>query len=309
MLHPTAEFPHPKPKLAFLGAGTVGTALARLLAMRGYPVVAVYSRSERSRDRLAEQAGALPVDRPHVASLGADLVFITTTDDAIEGICRTVAAAGGWRAGQGVVHCSGALSSRDALSSAADAGAHIGALHPLQTFAHIDAAIAHLPGSHFGLEADAPLFMTLSAIVSDLGGHILTLSPDDKTLYHAAAVFACNYAVGLFGIAVRLLVGLDIPAHDAEAALLPLLEGTVHNLGAVGLPDALTGPLARGDTNTIARHLHALGEHDPALAALYRALARVTLPVADAKGQLTESQRIAIEALIAEDGGPREKNG
>ncbi len=308
-MYSVAEAPSTKPRLAFLGAGTVGTAFARLLSMRAYSVVAVYNRSERSRDRLAEQVHALPVDHPHAATVGADLVFITTTDDAIEEVCREVADAGGWRAGQGVVHCSGALSSRDVLSAASDAGAIIGSIHPLQTFAHPDTAIAHLPGSYFGLEADDALFMTLSAVVADLGGHILALSPDHKTLYHAAAVFACNYAAGLFGVAVRLLTDLGMPPDDVEAALLPLLEGTVHNLGAVGLPDALTGPLARGDTSTIARHLHALDEHDLALAALYRTLARATLPMADAKGQLSESQRMAIAALIAEDGGQHEKNG
>jgi len=264
----------------------VGSALARLLVTQGYSVVSLYNRNLHACRRLADQVGAQACSRPEEATHDADLVFITTPDDAIAPVCQAVADAGGWHAGQAVVHCSGALPAQEVLAPAAAAGAHVGGLHPLQSFADVETAIEYLPGSYFGVEADDVLKPALNAIVAGMGGHILPISPADKTLYHASAVIACNYVVGIFGVAVRLLQNLGIPERDAEAALLPLLESTVHNLRAVGLPEALTGPLARGDVGTLERHIRALDKHEPALGDLYRRLGRATLPLAVAKWEL-----------------------
>jgi len=276
----------PKPTLAFLGTGRVGSALARRLLTQGYSIVSLYNRSMNSCYRLAEQVGAQAATRAEEATHDADLVFITTPDDAIATVCQAVADAGGWYAGQAVVHCSGALPAQEVLAPAAATGAHVGGLHPLQSFADVETAIECLPGSYFGVEADDALRPILNAIVAAVGGHILPISPVDKTLYHASAVMACNYVVGIFGVAVHLLQNLGIPATDAEVALLPLLESTVRNLRAVGLPDALTGPLARGDVGTVDRHVRALDKHEPALGDLYRLLGRATLPLAVAKWEL-----------------------
>ncbi len=276
----------PKPTLAFLGTGTVGGALARLLVTQGYSVISLYNRSMHACGRLAEQVGAQAASRLEDATHDADLVFITTPDDAIAPVCQAVADAGGWRTGQAVVHCSGALPAQEVLAPAAAAGARVGGLHPLQSFADVETAVKYLPGSYFGVEADDALRPVLNAIVTDMGGHVLSISPADKTLYHASAVMACNYVVGIFGVAVRLLQNLGIPERDAEAALLPLLESTVCNLRAVGLPEALTGPLARGDVGTIERHIRALDKHEPTLGDLYRRLGRATLPLAVAKWEM-----------------------
>jgi len=280
----------------------VGSALAYLLVTQGYSVVSLYNRNRRTCNHLAEQIGTRVTDRPEEATGDADLVFITTPDDAIAPVCQTVADAGGWRTGQAVVHCSGALPAQEVLATAAAAGAHVGGLHPLQSFADVETAIKQLPGSYFGVEADDTIRPVLNTIVTDMGGHILPLSPADKTLYHASAVMACNYVVGILGVAVRLLQNLGIPATDAEAALLPLLESTVRNLRAVGLPAALTGPLARGDVGTIERHIHALDKHEPALGDLYRRLGRATLPLAVAKWELEQG---AVPNVQRKSGGKR----
>jgi predicted short-subunit dehydrogenase-like oxidoreductase (DUF2520 family) len=227
------------------------------------------------------------------------IVFLTVPDDAIEPLCREIAEQGGWRPGQGVVHCSGALPS-SVLQAAKDAGALTASFHPLQAFASLEAALHNMPGSAFALEGDPALVAELEILVDVLGGTAIRLDPGEKTLYHAAAAIASNYTVTLAALASDLLVrqGIAPDANTALRYLLPLLRGTVENMEALGLPDALTGPLARGDAGTVARHLQALDDVAPDLADLYRHLARITLPLAQEKSNLDEATMERLERVI-----------
>ncbi len=269
-----------RPTLAIAGAGRVGSALALLLAQRGWPIRGVWSRSPDSAARLAQQVGAAMWTDP-VCLAEAQLVLLTVPDGAIGDCAQAIAQAGGWRAGQGVVHCSGAVEVT-ALAPAQAAGAWIGGFHPLQAVATIEAALAVLPGSFFALEGDGPLRTWLPALARSLGGTWQWLTPGARPLYHAGAVFASNYVVTLFSVGVRLLAQAGLTPDQASAALVHLTAGAVRNLGTVGLPGALTGPIRRGDAATITRHLDALTAQAPELADLYRALAWQTLPLAQA---------------------------
>lgn len=270
----------PRPTLAIAGAGRVGSALARLLGQRGWQISGVWSRSADAVARLAQQIGAAPwTDAADLAS--AELVLLTVSDGAIGPCAEAIARAGGWRVGQGVVHCSGAVEV-SALAPAATAGAWIGGFHPLQAFATTEAALAVLPGSFFALEGDGPLRDWLPALADSLAGRWQWLTAGARPLYHAGAVFASNYVVTLFSVGVRLLTQAGLAPEQASTALLHLTEGAVRNLAAVGLPGALTGPIRRGDAATVTRHLHALDARAPDLAGLYRALALQTLPLAQA---------------------------
>ncbi len=128
--------------LGFIGAGTVGTALAIRLSAKGYPVVAVSSRPHASAEKLARTIGGChAVTNNQAVADMADFVFITTPDDVI----GTVAAEVKWHPGQGVVHCSGA-DSTEVLKPAHNLGARVGAFHPLQTFASVKQAIRQYSG-------------------------------------------------------------------------------------------------------------------------------------------------------------------
>jgi len=293
-----SKIQNPKSKIetGFIGAGKVGTALASLLHARGVAVAGVSGRTLVDGRRMALSAGlATSMAKEWKATVAeSSIVFLTVPDDALAPLCREIADAGGWRGGQGVVHCSGALSS-SILQPAREAGALIASFHPLQAFASLDAAMSHMPGSTFALEGDAPLVDLLDEFVQALGGTSLRVTAREKVLYHAAAVIASNYTVTLAALASELLVGEGI-APDPNTALrylMPLLKGTVDNLQELGLPDALTGPLVRGDVGTVARHLEGLDACAPELAHLYRHLARLTLPLAEQKGHLD------VEALAA----------
>ena len=280
-------------KLGFIGAGTVGTALATNLSGKGYPVVAVYSRSHASAERLAQAVGCRVLDKAQDLADTADLVFITTPDDVIP----SVASALKWRAGQSVVHCSGADSTAS-LEPARKMGAQVGVIHPLQTFAGAKPAINNLPGTTFALEAEEPLLSLLKKMAAALGGYAIELKAGDKVIYHAAAVIACNYLVTLVKQAADLWQTFGVPPEQSVRALLPLLKGTVRNIEAVGIPGCLTGPIARGDTGTIAKHLAALEKAAPEVLATYRQLGINTIPVALAKGSIDEEQAGRLEAVL-----------
>jgi predicted short-subunit dehydrogenase-like oxidoreductase (DUF2520 family) len=274
-------------KIGFIGAGTTGTALAVRLAQHGYPVTAVSSRSLTSAEKLAARVSGCKVysGAQEVADI-AQLVFITTPDDTISKVAAEVR----WHDGQSLVHCSGAHSV-DVLEPAKQRGAKTGCFHPLQTFASVDQAIDNIPGSTFAIEAKEPLASILKDIATALEGDWVILKAGDKVLYHAAAVIACNYLVTLVKLATDLWQTFEVPPAQATKALMPLLRGTLSNIENVGLPNCLTGPIARGDLGTISRHLESLSKQAPSLLGIYKELGRQTVPIALAKGKI-DSQRV-----------------
>ncbi len=280
-------------KTGFIGAGTVGTALAVLLSRQGYQVVAVASRTPASAERLAKAVAGCRVMSSQEVADTADLIFITTPDDVI----ATVAAQVKWLRGCRVAHCSGA-DSTDILEPARKSGASVGGFHPLQTFASVQQAIENIAGSTFALEAEEPLLTTLKDLATALGGRWIILKPSDKVAYHAAAVFASNYLVTLVKMSTDLWQTFAIPTDQAVAALLPLMHGTLHNIETIGIPQCLTGPIARGDTGTVSKHLKTLREKTPALLSPYKELGRQTISIALAKGRINTKQASKLETIL-----------
>ncbi|MFC2077615.1 Rossmann-like and DUF2520 domain-containing protein [Candidatus Bipolaricaulota bacterium] len=282
--------PSSTPRLGFVGPGTAGTALARGLASVGYDIVAVFGRDRARLKRAVESIrGARGAGSAQAVVDASDVVFLTVPDDAIQSVAEGLA----WAPGKSAVHCSGATS-LGVLEHARAQGSDVGAFHPLQTFASPGQAERNLPGSAFAIEASAPaLAKSLAAMATALGGKPLVLR-GDKALYHASAVIACNYLVTLLDAAAGLWADLGFTKEEGLKALLPLVRGTIENLDAIGLPNALTGPVSRGDVGTIDRNIAALSEHDPETAALYVELARRTIPIARAKGTLSDDAAVRL---------------
>ena len=281
-------------RLGFIGTGTIGSALALQLSRRGYPVTAVSSRQQTSAREISQEiTGCTPVESNQAVADAADLIFITTPDDVIAAVAAQLT----WRKGQMVVHCSGADSAA-ILEPAREQGALTGVIHPLQTFASLQQALENMPGSTFALEAEAPLADILQTMATALGGHWIKLKATDKVLYHTAAVIACNYLVTLVKLATDLWQKFGIPADEAATALLPLVRGTVHNLETIGIPQCLTGPIARGDSGTIRKHLKVLQTTAPEMLAIYKELGAKTVPIALAKGKIDERQARELTTVL-----------
>ena len=281
-------------KVGFIGAGTVGTALAVRLQEKGYPVVAVADSDQGSAENLASRvAGCDVCDAVTDVPRRAELVFITTPDDVILSVAQQV----DWPSGVKVLHCSG-THSLDVLETVTERGAMAGAFHPLQTFASVDHAIGRIPGSTFAVEAEEPLLTDLMEMTTALEVRFVVLRGDDKVLYHAAAVITCNYLVTLTKLATDLWQTFGISSAEATQALLPLIQGTVDNLKNLGLPGCLTGPVARGDLGTIRKHLAALETRSPDLLSTYRELGRQTVPIALAKGGVGQERARELKELF-----------
>jgi predicted short-subunit dehydrogenase-like oxidoreductase (DUF2520 family) len=228
-----------------------------------------------------------------------DLVLLTVPDDAIAEVASSVQ----WKPGQAVVHCSGAtpLSS---LEPAAHCGALIGAFHPLQTFADAEQPPSILEEIAFAVEAAPPLLGDLQGMARDLGGWPIELDGRDRALYHISAVVVCGFVATLMQAAAGLWERFEgTGAEGADQglrALLPLARRTIESIGEGGLPEAMTGPLTRGDVGTVRLHLDALATADPEFRRLYRHLALATLPMARAKGGLDPGRERELESLLRE---------
>jgi len=215
-------------------------------------------------------------------------VLLAVPDGAIAEVCEHIAGLGSPGAGCTVLHLSGAQSA-EVLAPLAAVGYAVGSLHPLQTVAEPEHGVERLRGSFFTFEGDSEARKAASALVATAGGRMLEVHAEDKARYHAACVFAANYVVACAAVATRLLAdAANIAEEEAARALQPLWSGAVANLGASGLPGALTGPVARGDVETVKAHLATL---DGATRELYAKLALEALEV---------SRRAGLDGGVAE---------
>lgn len=288
-----------KPKIAVVGAGKVGSALALLLSRQGYPVAGVASKSIESARRVAEELKVPATVNPEEVTAGADVVFITTPDRVIASVAEEITVRGGFRPGQVVFHTSGAHSA-DEVGAVRLSGALAASLHPLQSFADIKMAMENLPGSYFALEGDAEALPLAGRIVEDLGGKSFSIAAEDKPLYHAAACIASNYLVSLMHLATGLYSRFGLTRAEAFEALFPLIRGTIKNISQVGPPHALTGPVARADGPTLEGHLKVLKDVGGQELDLYSKLGLYTVRVALEKGSINAEEAKRLEELLRE---------
>ena len=239
-----------KPSFAIVGCGKVGTALAIFLTRAGYRSAGFASKRLSSAKHVADMVLSDHFsDVPWDITRDADVVFITTPDSDIEDTCNSISRNTGFADNAVVMHCSGALAS-SVLSGAKTCGAWIGSMHPLQSFASADHKTNPFQGIIVSLEGESSAVNIAKTIAEDLGGTVVTLLTEAKTLYHASAVVASNYLVTLLDLAIRLIQEAGVQRQDAFNLLKPLIEGTLSNIGNVGVQKALTGPIARGDIKT-----------------------------------------------------------
>ena len=275
----------PKPAVSIIGTGRLGTVLAIALAEEGYSIAALVARR---RETARRAAAALDVSTrvmavKELADLPApELLIIATPDDQISRLAQTLAKLD-WNTDRAttVLHTSGALSA-SVLTPLREKNWSTGSLHPLVSVSEPKAGARLLRGAFWSVEGDKRAVRLGRTIVRDLDGKSFSISSENKPLYHAAAVMASGNVTALFDVAIGMLAECGLTRRQAQTALLPLLASAVRNLEELDPARALTGTFARGDVETVKRHLASLKNHPAALEA-YRLLGRRSLELASSR--------------------------
>jgi predicted short-subunit dehydrogenase-like oxidoreductase (DUF2520 family) len=286
-----ADLPHPAQlAVGVVGAGRAGTAMAAALARAGHRVVAASAVSQASLDRVSRVLPEAEVARPPQVVEASDLVLLTVPDDALPGLVRGLAETGVAMEGRLIAHASG-RHGLAVLEPAVRAGALPLALHPVMTFTGRADDVAKMTGISFGVTAPEPLRPVAEALVVEMGGEPVFIAEDKRDLYHAGLASAANHLVTLVASAGDLLRDAGVP--DPARMLGPLLGAALENVLALG-DQALTGPVARGDAETVAAHVEAIAKGAPEALGAYLALARLTADRALAAGTLSsaDAQRL-----------------
>jgi len=280
-------------QIGIAGAGRVACALGRLLRERGEPVVAVASRNSTHAAEAAEFIGDIEAVEFESLAARCSRVLIAVSDDAVETVAARLAR-GGMR---GVaLHTCGARGV-EAIAELSRAGVACGVLHPLQAVSSFEQGVAALPGATFAISGADAAVEWAERIVTLLDGRQLRLTAGREAFYHAAAVMASNYVVGLIDASVELLAEAGIDEREALDAIRPLVETNARNALTLTPECALTGPIERGDAETVALHLAAL-RHAPAeLRELYRAAGLRVLQLARRRG-LDEAYASKVERCL-----------
>jgi predicted short-subunit dehydrogenase-like oxidoreductase (DUF2520 family) len=294
----------PKPlmklRVGVIGAGRVGAVLAAALRAAGHEIVSVAGESDASRGRAAALLPDVPLDKPTAVARACDVLLLTVPDDMLDNVVTMLSASGAISPGQVVVHTSG-RHGLAVLEPATQVGARPIAMHPAMTFTGTDIDLPRLRGCVFGVTADGAERELAEALVGDLGGVAMWVPEDRRTLYHAGLAHGANHLVTLVAQAMELLGAAG--ADDPAATLRPLLTAALDNALADG-DAALTGPIVRGDVNTVRGHLAEVAANAPHTLASYVAMARATLDRVVTDGRVlpiraAKIRRVLDEALVA----------
>lgn len=279
-------------KVGIIGGGKVGSCLAVYLKDAGYLAAITAATTEHS-NRLAQKFAVPLCTNKEVAEL-SEVILLTVPDRLIAETAAAIADAGAGLQHKVFLHCSGSLG-LEPLQCLAKAGAHVGSLHPLQSFA---GGKADLEGVYMAVDGDAEALLAAEQLASVLGGVSFHVPAAERAAYHAAACICSNYAVAVEALAQKLMSRWTGSDEAAWKALLPLFKGTAANLLGTEQPGAvLTGPIARGDAATVAKHLEVLPSE---LKHVYCSLGLAAVQLALANGTIDWETKQQLEELLGQ---------
>jgi len=287
------------PAVALIGPGRLGQAVGRLLAAAGYPIRAVISRQAGRAEAAAAFIGAPEAATTELRMLeGCRIVLLTLPDDQLAPLAHQLCRAGLSGPQQVFIHCSGLHPAACVKPTGANHRAL--SLHPLQTFATPQAGFEALPGTPWSVEGDPAALPLGEALVRDLRGEPFRLEAAQKSLYHAAASVTANYQAALFRVACELFGHCGFSQEEARRLLTPLFVTSSRNIAEFGPERALTGPIARGDLQTVAAQIAALKHLPKEFLQLFKVVGRQAVATARAKGSIDAATGVALREVLSD---------
>ncbi|HEY3768774.1 MAG TPA: DUF2520 domain-containing protein [Candidatus Angelobacter sp.] len=281
-----------KTTITLIGAGNLAQAIGPALRAAGYTINAVAGRaSAQSRKRAVMLAKKLGAEAVALEDAGpdSDIIWICHTDDALANTAKWLAHKPGWK-NKIVFHSSGALTS-DVLAPLKRVGANTASLHPMMTF--VPGSKPKMSGVPFAVEGDSKAVAAARWIVKELGGEVFKIHKTSKPLYHALGSFSSPLLVATLVTAERVGRAAGLKASQTRKVMAPILRQTLKNYLENGAAAAFSGPIKRGDINTVRRHLEELKRVARA-SEVYRALVKsalLDLPSLNRKGLLQLLQK------------------
>ncbi len=266
-------------KIIIIGGGRVGTSFGYLLNKNGFEILGVCNKHFSSAEEAVKKIGQgkpLTLEEVKNKCKEADLIIITTPDDLIEKIAKIISEMRGDQPDY-LMHMSGLYSS-DILKKKGNK-VSVFSLHPLQAVPNFCEGIKLLPEAVFTLEGDERGKQVGRKISDKLGLNYNMIKKEHKAIYHAAAVVASNYLVTLVDTSYNLLEAADVLNDDTKKGILNLVKGTLNNLEKMDTDKALTGPIARGDINTVQKHINSIKEHKSEYSKIYKILGEYTAEI------------------------------
>lgn len=291
--HPAASTTAPL-RIGVVGAGRVGAVLAARLRSAGHEVVAAAGESPASLERIATLLPGVAGAKPTAVARACDVLLLTVPDDMLDNVVSMLAASGALRPGQHVVHTSG-RHGLAVLAPAERVGARVLALHPAMTFTGTAVDLERLSGCVLGVTAAPAERAMAERLAAGLGGRLMSVPEEMRTLYHAGLAHGANHLVTLVSEAMEMLAAAG--ADDPAGTLRPLLTAALDN--ALDRGDAaLTGPIVRGDVGTVQAHLEDLAANAAHTLPSYVAMARATLDRAVADARLLPLRAVKITRAL-----------
>lgn len=286
-------------KLGFIGAGKVGTTMGIYLKEKGFDIWGYYSRSYQSAQNAAALTNSIASAELEDLVINSEILFITTNDDQISNICNRLVDEDLIDDEKIVIHMSGAASSR-ILEKLKSNNCYIYSLHPLQAFADVEKGVKDLEHTVFSLEGDEERVEAIENILKTTGNEYFKIEAEQKALYHATACVVSNYLVSLMDYGLSIFEAIGIDKDKGYRALSPLIQGSIENIHNLGTSRALTGPIARGDVNTIEKHIEAMKKTNPEWLHMYKALGFATIELAEREKLKDKEKANELKRLLKE---------
>ena len=281
--------------LSCIGAGRLGKTICRLLSATA-SIQQIVNRSLASSQRAVDFIGS-GVAAPITDLQPANIWLIATPDSQIETAYKQLQASGALDQGAIVFHCSGSIGA--AVLNSNNSDIHVASVHPIHSFADPQKSLSHFPGCHCAIEGQPDAVEVLQTLFESMGALPFVIDSQHKALYHSATVMACNYLVSLMQTSQQILTAAGVDDHNGNP-LESLIRQTLNNYLDTNAASALTGPIARGDSETVASHLDALRQESDCVLwqQVYTALGKATLPIASQQGQASISDLQQIKELL-----------